>query len=427
MRERRGSDLTVRVRIGDHGSECWVTRPGAEPIVVVGSLNIGRLAELRRNLSSDLDLFRSALGNELDQRENWDRLTEAFRILHRRGALLFIDLFGGPLAPMIATEFATILAAARKAKRYAVIDLNVPAPDCLPLEFLPVLNLRPPGRIKGKRDLEVTAASFLGFSAVVRREFPPWQSGKGGPASQTGQVPVIENDPKLPLKLFHCAALPGAASEADYFRTAKAHFELDGPWPAGRINPRSAVVKLARCMWNPWQPFRGKCRNRPDQIHHFACHFKLDVQNTEVSFLQFQGPHSPPVEVHLGDLKYQLLATQMGKKGPPSAFKPLVFANACQTSTIQPGAAASFPEVVLKNGNVGFIGTETAIPDKVACIFAQRFYENLLHGDTLGDSVMNAKHQLLLQYHNPLGILYVFYAEPDMRVRKPVPDLRREH
>jgi hypothetical protein len=126
------------------------------------------------------------------------------------------------------------------------------------------------------------------------------------------------------------------------------------------------------------------------------------------------------VDVLLGDLKYELLARQMADKGLPWACKPLVFANACQTSTIQPGAAASFPEIILKNGNTGFIGTETVVPDEVACEFAKCFYENLLHGNTLGDSVMNARYELLRRYHNPLGILYVFYAEPDMRVRKPV-------
>ena len=166
--------------------------------------------------------------------------------------------------------------------------------------------------------------------------------------------------------------------------------------------------------------FRGESRNPPDQILHLACHFSINEQNTEKSFLRFQSPKGPSMKVLLGELDSELQRLRLRTPQGACTRKALVFANACRASIIDPGAVASLPKIILKYGHIGFIGTETNIPDEVASEFAKRFYKNLLRGHTLGDSVMNAKRELLRFYHNPLGVLYVFYAEPDMRVRKPV-------
>jgi CHAT domain-containing protein len=98
---------------------------------------------------------------------------------------------------------------------------------------------------------------------------------------------------------------------------------------------------------------------------------------------------------------------------------PLVFLNACGTSAITPGGVASFPSLFLKNGNRGFIGSETRISDKVAAAFSRSFYGEFVAGQSLGEAVKAAKWALLRQYNNPLGILYTNYANPDIRVLKP--------
>jgi hypothetical protein len=75
---------------------------------------------------------------------------------------------------------------------------------------------------------------------------------------------------------------------------------------------------------------------------------------------------------------------------------------------------------LVENGNRGFIGTETRIPDQYAAAFSEQFYTELLQGRPLGEAVHAARWTLLRRHNNPLGILYTVYADPDMRVRKPV-------
>ena len=194
MPERRGFDLSVEIHIGDEGSKCTIARPGEKPLEADGDLTRGQLQELRRDLTRGLGQFRSTLGNQLDQGGNWKGLTEGLRILYDRGFCLFSHLFGGSNAPRIMEEFQNIVAAARSGHRFAVIDVHLSAPDCLPIEFL-VLDPRFPDRIEGDHELEEVAAGFLGFSAVVRRELRPWNFGGGGGSSQTEELRLSRTNP----------------------------------------------------------------------------------------------------------------------------------------------------------------------------------------------------------------------------------------
>ena len=64
----------------------------------------------------------------------------------------------------------------------------------------------------------------------------------------------------------------------------------------------------------------------------------------------------------------------------------------------------------------GFIGTEAEVPDEVAAIFSRAFYSRLLAGDSVGESMLAARWELLTHHHSVLGLLYNLYANPDMRV-----------
>jgi hypothetical protein len=103
-----------------------------------------------------------------------------------------------------------------------------------------------------------------------------------------------------------------------------------------------------------------------------------------------------------------------------------VFLNACGSGDLDPAGANSFPELFLKKdfGFLGFIGTETIIPDEFAGLFSEVFYEYLLAGMSIGDALRAARWNLLKLHHNPLGIVYSLYAEPEIRVRHPVVALR---
>ena len=90
--------------------------------------------------------------------------------------------------------------------------------------------------------------------------------------------------------------------------------------------------------------------------------------------------------------------------------------NACGTSTINPSSAASFVQLFLENGNRGFIGTETRVPDLVATEYSRIFYKHLVGGETVGYAMHQAKWDLLRQFKNPLGVLYTLYGNPDLAV-----------
>jgi hypothetical protein len=90
----------------------------------------------------------------------------------------------------------------------------------------------------------------------------------------------------------------------------------------------------------------------------------------------------------------------------------LVLINGCRTAAADPQGTFLLPASV--TGHVGFVGTETDVPD----VFALRFSGSLLHllfkdGRTLGE----AMHRLYRD-HFPLSLVYGIYAHPNFRMRQ---------
>lgn len=88
---------------------------------------------------------------------------------------------------------------------------------------------------------------------------------------------------------------------------------------------------------------------------------------------------------------------------------------------MDPSKVSSFPRWFLQRRHLGVIGTETLVPDAVAPVYAELFYKELLTGASLGEAVVRARQQLLHRFGNPLGLLYVLYADPDIRIQNPLP------
>ena len=111
-----------------------------------------------------------------------------------------------------------------------------------------------------------------------------------------------------------------------------------------------------------------------------------------------------------------------GRRRANASPLPLLFLNACGSGRILPEASFSFPEYFLRvNGNRGFIGTETPVPDDFAAEFARKFYIALLSGQrNLGWALQRARWQMLESQQNLLGLYYIAYADPTMRVGRPV-------
>ena len=58
------------------------------------------------------------------------------------------------------------------------------------------------------------------------------------------------------------------------------------------------------------------------------------------------------------------------------------------------------------------------MPDLVAAVYARSFYGALLSGRTVGAALVTARQELLHEFGNPLGLLYVLYGDPDIRIRR---------
>ena len=55
-----------------------------------------------------------------------------------------------------------------------------------------------------------------------------------------------------------------------------------------------------------------------------------------------------------------------------------MFLNACGSAAVDVFSASSFVKLFIENGNRGFLGTETRVPDTFAAKLSRRFYQELL-------------------------------------------------
>ncbi len=106
---------------------------------------------------------------------------------------------------------------------------------------------------------------------------------------------------------------------------------------------------------------------------------------------------------------------------PDNDCRPFVFVNACGSSRVNPNQVCSLPKLFLQQlRSRGYIGTETTMADEVAAEFSYQFYDRLLHGHKLGESLHDTRWHLVRKYRNPLGILYTRYANPELCVNDPL-------
>jgi hypothetical protein len=362
-------------------------------------------AEYRKLLKLALDQLKDSV------RKEDLRLTDATKALGefcRRGRTLLWQIFCSDRknCEQVVKIFRQSFPTWQTQKEPAVITVAAELSRFIPLEFLPLFDYSEWVKIDDWEGLEAAARRFLGFSAIIRREFPDLR---------VSQNLVLENEPKLPLKCFYYQGLKEAEEEIAFFaRNAGAAgcFDFDGPWPDRRYNEAEFSTSLARHLHHADRRFNGKYRGTIDQIQHFVCHCDVNEELSSESLLRFSEGNNASI----GDLQAALLTLEERKSLEDG---PLVFLNACGTSRIDPMAVTSFPRFFLKdNLNRGFIGTETSIPDAFAAQFSQSFYRGLLNGLGVGQALYDAKWELLRSQNSPLGILYVVYADPDLHVSK---------
>jgi hypothetical protein len=145
-------------------------------------------------------------------------------------------------------------------------------------------------------------------------------------------------------------------------------------------------------------------------VIHLSCHSntKGDIEN--LHYVNVGGPNG---KIYLGDLKKQLRTPEGISAETP---RPFVFLNACGSSVPQLAEHASFAEFMLKEQFRGVLGTMCDISDVVAAHFAAVFYEALLGGKTVGEAMHEARWHLMARHRNPLGLLYTFHGNVDLKV-----------
>jgi hypothetical protein len=82
---------------------------------------------------------------------------------------------------------------------------------------------------------------------------------------------------------------------------------------------------------------------------------------------------------------------------------------------------SSFAKFFLEQHSLGVLGTLCDISDIVASHFARVFYQQLLQGRTVGEAMYDARWHLMDVHSNPLGLLYTFHGNPDLKLAEPHP------
>jgi hypothetical protein len=145
-------------------------------------------------------------------------------------------------------------------------------------------------------------------------------------------------------------------------------------------------------------------------VVYFYCHGEVIDAGGAASPCIIVGPkNSAPIErANLRD--------EVGRFSSP---RPLVFINGCHTTALEPEAAIDLVSGFIERVNAsGVIGTEITMFEPLACAFAEELLPRLIvQGEPLGWAVRNSRLAMLSK-GNPLGLAYLPFALPGLRVRK---------
>lgn len=434
--------LRIEIKGGGAKRLAWhLWLPSAtRPIVVRTRVTCKQLADAR--LAHETELSKIKDRYRIESSEPFVRLADAFERLLQAGLGLMGQVFEGK-AEGKTRGIKTTPAVERLAKTFRdvraripggtdtplLIEMDAPIDRMMPIELLPLF--RPKISDAGEEKLleavrsgdviavRKLAAWFPGFSATVKRILP-YAPVRGG---------VLHNEPKLPMKLFTHHELKGVKREHAFFADNHRCISLDGPWPSaggGPDFPPSGTARARRAfrhLRRPSHGFNGAKQKTADQVHHFSCHCSTDEESSGSYVIALAGCADSKVLISATDLMAEeTRLVSDGRRRANAPPLPLLFLNACGSGRILPEATFSFPEYFLRvNGNRGFIGTETPVPDDFAAEFARKFYIALLSGQrNLGWALHRARWQMLESQQNLLGLYYIAYADPSLRVGRPV-------
>jgi hypothetical protein len=144
----------------------------------------------------------------------------------------------------------------------------------------------------------------------------------------------------------------------------------------------------------------------PRQIVYFYCHGGVNGES-QTPFLEVGERHSEPIYAQ------SLFEAEVFWEEP---VRPLVILNGCHTTATSPAAMFSMLTGFAAHCKAaGIIGTEITNFEIVASAFGRELIRRFVAGETIGAAVRMARLELLRK-GNPLGLMYIPFALPSLRL-----------
>lgn len=139
-------------------------------------------------------------------------------------------------------------------------------------------------------------------------------------------------------------------------------------------------------------------------VVYFYCHG--GVHNIEGPFIQV-GP--------TGGARIAYTSVRTIRWGDP---RPIVFINGCHTTAVSPERAFNLVQAFISESSAsGVIGTEITIFESLATSFAEAFFrEFVVKKYPVGEAIRRARLSLLRHSRNPLGLVYIPFVLPSLRL-----------
>jgi len=105
-------------------------------------------------------------------------------------------------------------------------------------------------------------------------------------------------------------------------------------------------------------------------------------------------------------------------QGLPLVQRPIVVLSGCETGTNGFGRSSSdsLPRVFMHLGARAVVATEAPIWDEFGYAFSADLFHLLLTGSSIGDALMQTRHRYFEEHHNPFGLLYNLYGDPNVHI-----------
>jgi hypothetical protein len=388
------------------GDRVWVLRdPANEPLAWSRGIDSAVVTTARARLSRALNEFR--VGLRVD-RPGLPEVARALELVNREGTVLIWRLFDDRNRARLIELFRRTLLSRADAAGPPALAIEAEPADLLPFELLPLFELSEIPPLRNDGDLDRSVRRFPAFSMLVRRNLP-----RGPRPQDADRARAFGGSGGLRVGVFSNATLRYHREELQGLGGQAGTVTLTWHWPLSRANQPNAdgedrIGYLATLLDTSGSPPGPE----PDHVHHFSCHCTHNADDPLESALYLTG--SRPITI--AGLAVCFARMSARRRG----FGPFVVLNACGSGRL--GSVASFPELFVQdNRNIGFIGTETDIPETFATAFTRAFYDELLQGRPVGRALYEARWRLLRGEtgggrvaQNPLGLIYALYGEPDL-------------